>query len=245
MRLREVASKSRALKTDRPETVQSKQRLRYLDAMGIQSWRLRGTGPEAAGQPEASVVADGLGWVDLQRCVASCTACELHEQRTQTVFGTGDHAARWLVIGEAPGAEEDLAGEPFVGRAGGLLDAMIKAVGARREQVYIANIVKCRPPGNRNPSAGEAGRCAHFLRRQIELVEPRLILAMGRVAANNLLGNQQTVGALRDGVHEFGTGRIPVVVTYHPAYLLRKPSEKAKAWADLRKAMAISPAVAA
>lgn len=228
----------------------SRRKIRYLDGMGIQSWRLRGAEPSAADaiEPRAEEASSGpvevMGWNALQSRVAGCTACELHRQRTQTVFGTGDHSARWLVIGEAPGAEEDRLGEPFVGRAGGLLDAMIRAVGAQREQVYIANIVKCRPPSNRNPHADEAARCAPYLMRQIELLKPKLILAMGRVAASNLLATDKTIGALRGEVHEFGAARIPVIVTYHPAYLLRKPSEKAKSWADLRLAMGVAPVLA-
>lgn len=218
--------------------------------MGIQSWRLRGAEPSAAGDFESPAEAEVSGpvevmsWEELRTCVASCSACELHKGRTQTVFGTGDHSASWLVIGEAPGAEEDRLGEPFVGRAGGLLDAMIRAVGAQREQVYIANIVKCRPPSNRNPHADEAARCAPYLMRQIELLKPKLILAMGKVAASNLLATDKTIGALRGEVHEFGTDRIPLIVTYHPAYLLRKPSEKAKSWADLRLAMDVAPVLA-
>ena len=228
----------------------SSQRIRCLDAMGVQGWRLREPEAQAvvqsagASKQEADQIATGaLDWDDLQRRVAACTACELHRNRTQTVFGTGDRQARWLVIGEAPGADEDAQGEPFVGRAGGLLNAMIRAVGAKREQVYIANIVKCRPPGNRNPLVGEAACCAPFLNRQIELIKPKLILAMGRVAANNLLANEQTIAAMRGEVYEFGHAKTPLIVTYHPAYLLRKPSEKRKAWIDLQLAMRIAPAV--
>lgn len=185
-----------------------------------------------------------LGWDDLSAHVSKCTLCALHKGRSQTVFGTGDRRARWLIVGEAPGADEDRLGEPFVGRAGKLLNAMIRAVGADREQLYIANIVKCRPPDNRNPRPDEADCCAPYLQRQIQLLQPKLILAVGRVAANNLLGNETTLGALRGKVHEYAPEGIPLVVTYHPAYLLRKPSDKSKAWDDLRLAMSVAAPLA-
>lgn len=242
-------------------------RLRFLDAMGVQAWRLRRADSSASeddlragapasgghmsaakaeiaesgeGQERSNESMDSLGWDALEARVAGCRQCVLHKGRTQTVFGTGNRQAQWLIVGEAPGAEEDARGEPFVGRAGHLLNAMIRAVGAKREQVYIANIVKCRPPSNRNPRADEAACCASYLQRQIELIQPRLILAVGRVAANNLLGNENTLGSMRGEVYEYSAARTPLIVTYHPAYLLRKPSDKAKAWQDLKLAMSVA-----
>jgi DNA polymerase len=215
----------------------------YLDAMGIQGWSARGTAadgaalplPQAGDLPQGSIAT--LDWQALQAAVAGCTRCELHRTRTNTVFGVGDPQARWLIIGEAPGADEDRQGEPFVGRAGQLLDAMLKAVGLARSQVFIANILKCRPPNNRDPHAGEAGACAPYLQRQIELISPRLILAVGRVAAQHLLHSELPIGKLRGQVHRYGETGIPLVATYHPAYLLRSPAEKRKAWQDLQLAL--------
>jgi DNA polymerase len=177
-----------------------------------------------------------LDWDTLRRAVSTCTACALHQGRTQAVFGVGDTRARLMIIGEAPGADEDRQGEPFVGRAGQLLNAMLAAIGFAREQVYIANIVKCRPPGNRDPHADEAAACRGYLYRQIELIAPTLILSVGRVSAHNLLATEDAVGRLRGRTHRFQPGDIPLIVTYHPAYLLRRPEEKAKAWQDLQAA---------
>jgi len=177
-----------------------------------------------------------LGWDALRTMVADCHACALHQTRTQTVFGVGDPAADLMIIGEAPGADEDRQGEPFVGRAGQLLTAMLAAIGLRREQVYIANIIKCRPPGNRDPHSEEAASCQAYLHRQIELIGPRLILSVGRVSAHSLLGTEESVGRLRGRTHRFAPGDVPLIVTYHPAYLLRRPQEKAKAWQDLQAA---------
>lgn len=235
-------------------------RLRYLHAMGIRAWSLRDSSAAGNASPEPAVVpeprgGDGtpvssspagagneaiarLDWDALQARVADCTACELHRGRTQTVFGTGSHTADWMIVGEAPGAEEDRRGEPFVGRAGQLLDNMLIAVGLDRQSVYIANILKCRPPGNRDPQAGEVNCCMPYLQRQITLLGPRLILAVGRVAAQNLLGTDAPTGRLRGRVHE--VEGVPVVVTYHPAYLLRSPGEKRKAWEDLQLARSVA-----
>ena len=177
-----------------------------------------------------------MDWDALAEEVRQCTACGLCKTRTQTVFGVGDRRAEWLVIGEAPGADEDRQGEPFVGRAGKLLNPMLQAVGLKREQAFIANILKCRPPDNRDPAPGEAASCRPFLERQIALLRPRLILAVGRIAAQNLLATDTPIGKLRGQVHRFGLARIPLVVTYHPAYLLRSPREKRKTWDDLRLA---------
>jgi len=174
-----------------------------------------------------------LDWPRLAQRVSECTACELHAGRQQTVFGVGNQSASLMVIGEAPGAEEDRQGEPFVGRAGQLLNAMLLAIGLRRDQVYIANILKCRPPGNRDPRPEEALKCEPFLLRQLALVRPRVILAVGRIAAQNLLKSQETVGRMRGKVFNFEG--IPFVVSYHPAYLLRSPEQKAKAWQDLQQ----------
>jgi len=175
-------------------------------------------------------------WEELQTQVANCRACELCQSRTQTVFGVGNRDADLMIIGEAPGADEDRQGEPFVGRAGQLLTAMLRAIGFAREDVFIANILKCRPPGNRNPTPEEAAACRGFLQRQIDLVKPRLILSVGAVSAHNLLGTDEAVGRLRRRVHRYEPGSLPLLVTYHPAYLLRRPEEKAKSWEDLQQA---------
>jgi DNA polymerase len=177
-----------------------------------------------------------MDWDALETEVRGCTKCELHASRTQTVFGVGNRRAQWLMIGEAPGAEEDRLGEPFVGRAGKLLDAMLFALGLDRNMVFIANILKCRPPKNRDPTPDEAHDCRPFLDRQIALIEPGIIVALGRVAAQNLLETQVAVGKLRGGIHRLEPAGIPVVVTYHPAYLLRSPREKRKVWDDLQLA---------
>jgi len=178
-----------------------------------------------------------LGWGDLADRVASCRACELHQTRNHTVFGTGAQDARLMIVGEAPGADEDRLGEPFVGRAGGLLNAMLAAIGLPREQVYIANILKCRPPGNRNPAPQEALACRGYLDRQIALLQPRLILSLGAVSAHSLLDCEEPVGRLRGRLHPL-PGGVPVAVSYHPAYLLRRPEEKARAWQDLQRVAA-------
>jgi DNA polymerase len=173
-----------------------------------------------------------MDWPGLKAAVPGCTACALHKSRTQTVFGVGDENAEWLLVGEAPGAEEDQVGEPFVGQAGRLLDAMLGAIGLKRTtNVYIANVLKCRPPGNRNPEPGEVAQCAPHLRRQVELIQPRLILAMGRFAVQTLLSTDASIASLRGKVHSYHG--VPLIVTYHPAYLLRTLPDKAKAWQDL------------
>ena len=173
-------------------------------------------------------------WPQLRERVAACTRCGLSATRTQTVFGVGNPQAEWLVVGEAPGAEEDRQGEPFVGRAGQLLNAMLRAIGLKREQVYIANVLKCRPPQNRDPVPAETMECLPFLDRQIALLKPRIMLVVGRIAAQNLLRTDAKLGSLRQRVHRFGAAGVPLVVTYHPAYLLRSPAEKRKAWEDLK-----------
>jgi len=187
---------------------------------------------EIGAAPQLGGVGE-LDWDSLRAAVRGCTKCGLHTTRTQAVFGVGSRSADLMIVGEAPGADEDRQGEPFVGRAGQLLNAMLRAIGLGREQVYIANILKCRPPGNRDPQPEEALCCEPYLQRQIELVKPRVLLAAGRVAAQNLLKSTENVGRLRAGEHRLHG--IPLVVTYHPAYLLRSPEEKAKAWQDLQR----------
>lgn len=197
------------------------------------------------GEPEPGQMVSGdpglpveqLDWEALEARVSQCTLCpELVQNRRRTVFGVGDRQADWMIVGEAPGAEEDKQGEPFVGRAGKLLNAMLKATGYERREVFIANVLKCRPPGNRDPKPEEARNCGAYLRRQVELVSPRLILVVGRIAAQNLLNTDQPLGKLRGRVHRYADTDIPVIVTYHPAYLLRSPADKAKAWQDLKLA---------
>jgi DNA polymerase len=173
-----------------------------------------------------------LDWGALEARVTGCEQCRLCEKRTRTVFGVGDREADWMLIGEAPGENEDKQGEPFVGQAGKLLDSMLHTLTlARGENVYIANVVKCRPPGNRNPEPDEVARCEPYLQRQVALVKPKLIVALGRVAAQNLLKTDASISSLRGRVHRYEG--VPVIVTYHPAYLLRSLPDKAKAWADL------------
>ena len=190
--------------------------------------------PAAPGSREQRIL--GLDWRALQAGVAGCTDCRLRATCRQTVFGVGDERAAWMLVGEAPGAEEDRLGEPFVGQAGKLLDSMLAAIDlARGRNVYIANVLKCRPPGNRNPEPEEVAMCSLYLLRQIGLIRPKLIVAMGRFAAQTLLHTDATIASLRGTVHRYAG--VPLVVTYHPAYLLRNLPDKAKAWADLRFAV--------
>lgn len=239
-------------------------RLRYLQAMGIDVWVSRETprGPRrtepaaafasslspeldtpAATSPVVetrSTPVSRLDWDALEQQVSECRRCELAATRTQTVFGIGNREAEWMIIGEAPGAEEDRQGEPFVGRAGRLLNNMLAAVGLQRQLVYIANVLKCRPPGNRDPRPEEAQSCRPYLTRQIELIQPRLILVLGRVAAHNLLETKTPLGKLRGSVYRYQDTDVPMIVTYHPAYLLRNPADKSKAWEDLKFALSIA-----
>ncbi|MGR9071733.1 MAG: uracil-DNA glycosylase [Gammaproteobacteria bacterium] len=229
-------------------------RLRFLQEMGIDVWTSRippvesreisekeKTDMEEAEQriDQTAVGADendlDVRWGSLEKEVSSCRRCGLCRSRTQTVFGTGNKRAEWMFIGEAPGQSEDREGRPFVGRAGQLLTEMIRAMGLAREEVFIANILKCRPPDNRDPAPDEVDACGDFLRRQIELVNPKMILAVGRIAAQTLLKTDAPLGKLRGVVH-FLEDR-PVVVIYHPAYLLRSLTEKRKAWEDLQFAL--------
>ena len=225
----------------------SARQMAYLDAMDIQAWELRGGRTRSADRQQAATEqADGFAavtvadrWQALETQVKNCTACDLSRTRTQTVFGVGNREASWLVIGEAPGADEDRRGEPFVGRAGQLLTAMLQAIGLQRNEVYIANILKCRPPNNRDPRPDEVAHCRGYLDAQIRLIEPEIILAVGRIAAQQLLATDRSLSALRGRVHHIGEPAIPVVVTYHPAYLLRTPADKRKAWQDLQLAKSI------
>lgn len=205
------------------------QRRAYLKAMGIDVWLPRSESD--AQDAVVDVPADGMDWETLRDTVSGCTRCGLSKSRNNTVFGIGNPDADWLIVGEAPGAEEDRRGEPFVGRAGKLLDQMLLAIGQRREDVFIANILKCRPPDNRDPKADESAACRPYLERQIALIRPKIILAVGRIAAQNLLASDEPVGRMRGRPLELN--EIPLVVTYHPAYLLRSPSQKSKAWQDL------------
>jgi DNA polymerase len=243
-------------------------RRQYLAAMGITLWERRAgacappaapvsaAAPTAAPAPPSSpspatpaspsvptasaapaMDVGGMDWNTLAGAVATCTRCDLHTTRTQTVFGTGSRSSEWLFVGEAPGAEEDRQGEPFVGPAGQLLNAMLFALGLKRDEVYIANVLKCRPPNNRDPLPQEVACCEPFLLRQIELLQPRVIVALGRHAAHSLLKNELPLGKLRANQHAYHG--IPLVVTYHPAYLLRTPGDKRKTWEDLCRARAI------
>jgi len=224
--------------------------MRYLEAIGIQVFRLRGTGDTAptdvpfeestdrTAPPVATPAPvvqrpEAAGWDELAKQVRGCRLCELHQTRTQTVFGVGKRDADLMIIGEAPGADEDRQGEPFVGRAGQLLNAMLRAIGLGRDQVFIANILKCRPPNNRDPAPSETACCTPYLERQIALVAPRAVLAVGRIAAQHLLQSDQAIGRLRGKALSFGAQQTPIVATYHPAYLLRSPLAKSKAWQDL------------
>jgi DNA polymerase len=224
-------------------------RRQYLEAMGVELWRQRASraAPLAPAErpaeparvlPAPTRTSDStMNWDSLADAVRGCTKCGLHATRTQTVFGVGNRRAQWMFVGEAPGADEDAQGEPFVGRAGQLLNAMLFAIGLKREEVYIANVLKCRPPGNRDPQPTEVEQCEPYLIRQIELIQPRLIVALGRHAAHSLLKTELPLSKLRgQRLSYHGTA---LVVTYHPAYLLRSPGEKRKAWEDLCLAKAI------
>ena len=228
-----------------------------LRKMGVDVWTLRGGGVEVAGEqpvqaeageptpPEAPV--DDAAQSDespesldrVEQAVSVCRKCELHQTRTNTVFGCGNPEANWLFIGEAPGHNEDLQGQPFVGRAGKLLDMMLAALGMKREQVFIANVLKCRPPDNRDPLPGEIEQCEPYLHQQLALIKPKVIVALGRVSAQSLLKTTAPLGKLRNQTHHYGPRNIPLIATYHPAYLLRSPGQKAAAWEDLWQAREI------
>jgi DNA polymerase len=215
-------------------------RRQYLEAMGIPVWERRqpDSNESAACAVEGDIArsdAGGPDWPALEEAVRTCVKCVLHKTRTQTVFGTGNRNARWMFVGEAPGADEDAQGEPFVGRAGQLLNAMIAAMGLKREDVYIANVLKCRPPGNRDPQPNEVEQCEPYLVHQIELIRPKLIVALGRHAAHSLTRTELPLARLRG--QRLSYHDTPLIVTYHPAYLLRNLPDKRKAWEDLKRAM--------
>lgn len=238
-------------------------RQQYLQAMGVQLWESRVSSaivevPEpvytVTVEPEVTLTAEPvpletalenkpvkrleLDWAGFNAAVESCQQCGLYENRIFAVPGNGDPDARLMLVGEAPGADEDRQGEPFVGHAGQLLNEMLRAMGYQRKQVYVTNLVKCRPPNNRDPEEDELLACEPFLQQQIESVQPSLIIALGRFAAQRLLNTQAKIGELRGSLHRCAGSDIPVLVTYHPAYLLRKPSEKRKSWQDLQQGMA-------
>lgn len=200
-----------------------------------------GAAPEKFPPPAAAPRQVPTDWEGLKPAVAGCMACKLCKTRTNTVFGVGCQSAPLMVVGEGPGADEDAQGEPFVGRAGKLLDEMLRAIGRSRKEeapgkaVYIANVVKCRPPGNRDPEADEVEACRPYLDQQIRLVRPKLIVALGRIAAQRLLSTDAPLSKLRGPLYEYGSEHTPLLITYHPAYLLRSPGEKAKSWADLKR----------
>jgi uracil-DNA glycosylase len=217
-------------------------RQKYLKTMGIQTWesRAKKTKKVIANTATADIRTEDrttaiahMTWQELEAAVASCTACPLYKTRTKPVFGIGNREADLLIVGEAPGANEDRQGEPFVGRAGKLLNSMLQAIGLARQEVYIANVLKSRPPNNRDPSPEEVVACTPFLQRQIALLQPKLMLAVGRIAAHYLLGTNESMGNLRGKEFHYGPLKIPLIITYHPAYLLRAPREKRKAWDDL------------
>jgi len=214
--------------------------LAYLERLGVEAWLRRTVSLAAAPRPDRDPppAAPGAVLAALAEEVAGCQRCALAATRTRAVFGVGDPQAACMVIGEGPGADEDRQGEPFVGRAGRLLNEMLRAIGLEREAVYIANIVKCRPPRNRDPRPEEVAACAAYLERQIEQVAPRVIVALGRVAAQNLLATREPIGRLRGREHRHPGSGVTVVVTYHPAYLLRSPLEKRRAWQDLLRVRA-------
>ena len=223
-------------------------RLQYLEAMGIDVWIPRTSAPVVSkpivapkSATEQVIREPGLhnasstAWADLENEVAACTKCDLCKTRTQTVFGTGNKTADWMIIGEAPGQHEDEQGKPFVGKAGLLLTEMLRAAGLDRDEVFITNILKCRPPGNRDPKPDEAKNCSEYLQQQQALLKPKIILAVGRIAAQTLLNTEAPLSKLRGKVHTLDG--VPLVVVYHPAYLLRSLLEKRKAWQDLQLAV--------
>jgi len=201
--------------------------------------RVRPTGPHAAPPPTQapSRARAGESLADIRRDLGSCMRCGLHEGRRNIVFGVGDPRAELMIIGEAPGRQEDISGEPFVGRAGKLLNRMLEAIGLGREKVYIANVLKCRPPRNRDPEHEEIATCSPFLHRQVNAIGPKVIMTVGRFASQNIIGSEKSMGQLRKEVRS--VAGVPVVATYHPAYLLRNPRMKRAAWEDLLKVRAI------
>ena len=222
---------------------------KYLNEIGIVVWQERNFGnlgnldrsqispKDSINRKELLNKNNNQDLLDLQEQVKTCKECALHQSRTQTVFGAGNTQSDWFIIGEAPGSEEDVKGEPFVGRAGQLLNSMLLAMGLPRNEIFIANILKCRPPNNRDPKTDEVDACRKYLKRQLELIKPKIILALGRIAAQNLLKLDIPIGKMRGNSYLYPNSNLPVVVTYHPAYLLRSPREKRKVWNDLKFAM--------
>jgi uracil-DNA glycosylase len=208
-----------------------KNKKQYLKEMGIDVWQDKNKIAKKKASPKDNI-AHFKNLDELRKKVAKCTMCVLHKSRTNTVFGVGNEKAKIMFIGEAPGANEDLKGEPFVGRAGMLLTAMIKSIGLNREDVYIANILKCRPPNNRDPLPEEVKLCTPYLEQQIRFINPKVLVAVGRIAAQFLLNTEDAMGKLRGKTFEYGNHKVPLLVTYHPAYLLRSPGEKSKAHQD-------------
>jgi len=203
---------------------------KYLKEMGVDVWIDKSIPQKQLKQPVSCISTDSLD--DIKKQVANCTLCALHKTRTNTVFGVGNEHAEIMFIGEAPGANEDLQGEPFVGRAGMLLNEMLKSIGLKRADVYIANILKCRPPNNRDPNPQEVKLCTPYLQQQIGLIKPKLLVAVGRIAAQFLLNTTESMARLRGNTYNYGDQKTPLIVTYHPAYLLRSPTEKRKAYTD-------------
>ena len=222
---------------------------KYLNEIGIVVWQERNFGnlgnldrpqispKDSINRKELLNKNNNQDLLDLQEQVKTCKECALHQSRTQTVFGAGNTQSDWFIIGEAPGSEEDVKGEPFVGRAGQLLNSMLLAMGLPRNEIFIANILKCRPPNNRDPKTDEVDACRKYLKRQLELIKPKIILALGRIAAQNLLKLDIPIGKMRGNSYLYPNSNLPVVVTYHPAYLLRSPRKKRKVWGDLKFAM--------
>lgn len=223
-------------------SLDERSRIQALKTMGIQPWFSKSGGAQTVVQAQQTIttpvvetnanlkIAD-LNWQQLQQTISECQLCELHTHRTQTIFGTGNPAADLIIISEAPNKEEDHIGKPFIGESGELLDAMLKAIDLKRENIFIANVIKCSPPDGRKPHVSEIVCCDHYLQRQIELIQPKLILALGRIAAHHLLVTKEALGVLREKPHSYNG--IPLLVSYHPDYLIRKPSEKRKSWQDL------------
>ena len=216
--------------------------MQFLHEMGVDVWVSRDTQTQVPtdiataneiNNPTNCSHTSSNDWQSLRDAVSKCRACPLHQTRTNTVFGVGDQHADLMIVGEAPGANEDRQGEPFVGRAGQLLNQMLRAIGLERETVFIGNILKCRPPGNRDPQPEEVATCTPFLTTQIEYLQPKVIMAVGRIAAHFLLKTDQSLSRLRGTQHVYGERETPLIVTYHPAYLLRTPEMKAKAYQDL------------
>jgi DNA polymerase len=206
------------------------QKQALLNALDIPIWLQRSRNDNQI----LSLSQEEISLSSLRQCVAECQLCPLHKTRTQTVFGVGNEKATVMIIGEAPGFHEDQQGEPFVGRAGQLLNAMLQSIGFERSEVYIANILKCRPPNNRDPFPEEVTQCTAYLKQQIALIQPKILCAVGRIAAHHLLETTESLGRLRGKTHRYGENKLPLLITYHPAYLLRNPSAKAEAYQDLR-----------